>query len=162
MKSFLRTLLILAVIALVLIQFFRPVKNIGEAEGEKSLVVLHKAPDAVRDSLREACYDCHSNNTRYPWYAEVQPVAWWMASHIKDGRRKFNLSEFGRYEPKKAAHKLEELINEVKEGEMAPGYYKALHAKARFNFEQSAELTAWAAGIQKQIAATVTEKPDTH
>ena len=94
-----KILLGLAVVFLV-IQFIRPAKNLSAATafaGPADITVLHPPSPAVRQILAESCYDCHSNHTRYPWYAEIQPVSWWLAHHIKEGRRELNFSEFGNF-----------------------------------------------------------------
>ena len=111
--------LLLALAALLLvIQVFRPAKNLAAAEpftGPNEITVLHPASPEVKQILAVACYDCHSNRTRYPWYAEVQPVSWWLANHIRDGKRHLNFSEFGTYNAKRQAKKLDEIVDEVKD-----------------------------------------------
>src|SRR6267142_1784670 len=87
---------------LVAIQFYRPARNLSAAPGPNDINVKHPLPPAVKTLLANACYDCHSNNTRYPWYADVQPIAWWLGRHIDEGKRHLNFSEFGRYPPKRA------------------------------------------------------------
>ena len=86
------------VIVLVGIQFIRPARNIAApGPNPNDLTVLHPTPSAVKVILEKACYDCHSDTTRYPWYANVQPVAWWLDHHIKDGKRHLNFSQFGKF-----------------------------------------------------------------
>ncbi len=107
-----KIILALAVLLLVL-QAVRPAKNLGEAEGPDSVVKRHAVPAEVRAVLQKACYDCHSDRTVYPWYAEIQPVGWWLASHVDDGKRHLNFSRFARYDAQRAAHKLDEIVDTV-------------------------------------------------
>ena len=145
------TFLIL-VIALAGIQFIRPEKNLSaEAPGPNDLTVMYPPSTEVRQVLERACFDCHSNNTRYPWYAEVQPVAWWLADHVKEGKAHFNFSTFGTYTAKKQLHKLEELMDEVQDGEMPLASYKLVNADARLTPDEVKSLIVWARSVHDQI-----------
>jgi hypothetical protein len=127
-------------------QFFRPEKNLAPGgPGPDDLTVLRPPPAEVKAVLQRACYDCHSNHTRYPWYAEVQPVAWWLANHVKEGKSHFNFSTFGTYSAKRQARKLSELLDEVEEGNMPLASYKLAHAEARLTPAEIKALMAWAA-----------------
>src|SRR5471032_791043 len=92
---------------LVAIQFARPTKNLGGPPGPNDLMVKYAPPPAVRQVLTVACYDCHSNHTRYPWYAEVQPVGWWLESHVNDAKHAVNFSEFATYSTKRQLRTLD-------------------------------------------------------
>jgi hypothetical protein len=143
---------LLALLAVfVIIQFFRPEKNQSAAATPDDLFAHYQAPDSLKQLVKSACYDCHSNNTTYPWYAQVQPVAWWLDDHIKEGKREFNFSEFASYPAKKADHKMEELIEMVKGEEMPLQSYTIIHDDARLTNEQRVALTDWAAKIRKEI-----------
>ena len=104
-----RKILLLFLALFIIIQFFRPVKNISEKVEAYHITTRYKVPDTVQQILKASCYDCHSNNTVYPWYAEVQPVAWWLNSHIEDGKRGLNFSEFMTYPIRRQYRKLEEV-----------------------------------------------------
>jgi hypothetical protein len=93
--------------------------------------------------LEVACYDCHSNNTRYPWYANVQPVAWWLQGHVKEGKQHLNFSEFTTYAPKKQHHKFEEIKEAVTDGWMPLDSYKWIHKDAVLTKEQSEAIAKW-------------------
>src|ERR1700733_12201856 len=116
MKIFKRILIFLLVILIVL-QAFRTPKN-SSGEMTKDISKSYIVPPDVKIILAKACNDCHSNNTRYPWYAEIQPVSWWLGDHIKDGKRHLNFNEFDGYRIARQYKKLEECIKEVKEGGM--------------------------------------------
>lgn len=127
MKKIIKTILLIALLALVVMQFIRPDKNEGGYESVATFEAETKPSEAVRGILKESCYDCHSNHTRYPWYAEVAPVSYWLADHVKDGKKHFNVSEWEGYSVKKKDHKMEELIEEVEEGEMPLESYTWTH-----------------------------------
>ena len=78
-----KKILIVIVIVLLAIQFFRPDRNIGSQASSTDISAVVSVPDPVKVILQNACYDCHSNNTTYPWYANIQPTGWWLAGHIK-------------------------------------------------------------------------------
>jgi hypothetical protein len=149
-----KILLALAVL-LGAIQAIRPAKNLSAAEpftGKNEITVLHPASPEVRQILAASCYDCHSNTTHYPWYAEVQPVGWWLAKHVKDGRRHLNFSEFGTYTTKRQMKKLEEVCDEVKDHGMPLKSYTLVHDDARLTAPQAAALIQWAEAAQDKIA----------
>ena len=74
----------------VVIQFIRPAQNTTEGTPATDVCTQFNVPPDIKSVLHTACYDCHSDNTRYPWYAEVQPVGWWLTSHIKEAKRHLN------------------------------------------------------------------------
>ena len=153
MKKFLfRRLLPVLALGLVAIQFVRPVRNIAAAPSPDDLSVKYPLPAEVRRLLEQACYDCHSNTTRYPWYESVQPVAWWIDYHVRSGKAQLNFSEFGAYSAKRAARKLDTLVNEVEQGGMPLPSYTWLHPAARLTAEQKKQLTAWADALHDQLA----------
>ena len=84
---------------LVVIQFFQPEKNqAAELSPNDIAHVYSDMPTDIKTLLQNKCYDCHSNNTKYPWYAHTQPVAWWIANHVKEGKQELNFSEFALYD----------------------------------------------------------------
>lgn len=139
----------------IIIQFFRPEKNQSAAATPNDLFAHYPANDSLKQLIKTACYDCHSNNTTYPWYSQVQPVAWWLDDHIKEGKRKFNFSEFATYPAKKADHKMEELIEMVKENEMPLQSYTFIHADARLTPAQRVAMTEWASQVRKEIQPNI-------
>ena len=153
MKKRLRLSLLILVAALVAIQFFHPKENLGPTGGPNDLTVRYAVPANVRTLLDAACYDCHSNHTRYPWYANVQPVAWWLNHHISEARRELNFSEFGAYPARRAAHKLGSVVKEVEEGGMPLASYRLAHPEARLTAEQKKQITDWAQALKDKIPA---------
>ena len=88
MKKIIKKLFLFLTIAFVLIQFFRPEKNKNTDPSAiaKDITTVYTVPDSVKNILKSSCYDCHSNNTDYPWYSNIQPVTWWQNNHIKEGK----------------------------------------------------------------------------
>lgn len=148
-------ILIGLLVILVIIQFIKPDKNQSSADTPNDIFAHYQAPDSIKQLIHTACYDCHSNNTVYPWYAEVQPVAWWLADHVNEGKSELNFSEFASYAPKKADKKLDELVEKVKEGEMPLKSYTILHGNARLSDAQRLAITDWAEQVRGQIKPNI-------
>lgn len=138
--------ILLAVLGVfTLIQFIRPARN-SSNDRTQDISTKYYVPLQVNSILQSACNDCHSNKTVYPWYAEVQPMGWWLNKHITDGKKDLNFSTFTKLPIAVQNHKLEEVIEMVKEGEMPlPSYtYLGLHSEARLTNEQRELIVAWA------------------
>jgi hypothetical protein len=129
----------------LLAQFLRPEKNLSDDQTH-AISTKYPVPDSVAAILKVACNDCHSNKTTYPWYAEIQPVAWWLSDHVKDGKRHFNLSDFTTRRIAFQNHKLEEMIEQIEKGEMPlPSYTNfGLHSEAKLTAQQKRILVSWA------------------
>lgn len=153
MKKIFRYTALFLLAALIIIQFFRPKKNKQEGEAINHISKVYAIPDEVSTILKKACYDCHSNNTRYPWYANIQPVAWWLAKHVKGGKKELNLSEFAGYNPRRQYKKMEEVIDEVKVGKMPLNSYTWTHKDARLSDEEKGNITSWAQAVMDTMKA---------
>jgi len=140
------------VVLLAAAQFVRPARNQAAIPSPNDISVKHPVPSNVQALLHRACYDCHSNTTRYPWYAEVQPVRWWLDDHIADARRHLNFSEFGTYPAKRAAKKAEEIADNVAHREMPLKSYTWMHPEARLTPEEIKLVTEWAEKLHDEIA----------
>ena len=151
MKTLKRILVVLAVI-LVVLQAFRTPKN-DSNDTAKDITKTYPVPEDVRTILAKSCNDCHSNRTKYPWYAAVQPVSWWLGDHIKDGKRHLNFNEFDGYRIARQYKKLEECIDEVKEGEMPLPSYTLLHKEAILTDAEKQTLYNWCDNIRDSIKA---------
>lgn len=152
MKAF-KVVLIVLLVVLIVIQFFHPAKNIATAQSPNHIAAVYNQPDNVRSILNKACNDCHSNNTQYPWYNNIQPVAWWLDHHVQEGKHELNFDEFGTYPLRKQYHKLEELTEMVKEGEMPLSSYTLIHTNASLTDKEKATLTGWADSIRAVMRA---------
>ncbi|HRG54474.1 MAG TPA: heme-binding domain-containing protein [Lacunisphaera sp.] len=141
-------------VILLTIQFFPAARNVSPAApGPNDITVMYPTPPAVKAVLAESCYDCHSDNTRYPWYTHIQPVGWWMQYHVNEGKAELNFSQFGTYAPKRARHKLEETIKTTRDREMPLASYLITHRQAKLTVLQIQQVVDWADGIRAGIPA---------
>ena len=97
--------------------------------------------------IKSACYDCHSNKSKHPWYSSIAPVSWWIYDHVEEGREHLNFSEWANYSAERKAHKAEECIEEVEEGEMPMWSYQIAHSEARLSDEELSTLMDWFSSI---------------
>ncbi|WP_396638454.1 heme-binding domain-containing protein [Maribacter sp. R77961] len=141
MKTF-KKILIVLLIALIGLQFYRPEKNDATYRDVAAFETETKPTAEIKTILESKCYDCHSNKTEYPWYAEISPVSLLIADHVEEGNEHFNVSAWDSYTDKKKDHKLDELIEEVEEGEMPESGYALLHGD--ISEEEKEALMAWA------------------
>jgi len=141
----------IVIIGFIVIQFFRPGLNVSTKVPEANITAHYATSESVQYILKNACYDCHSNNTEYPWYSKVQPITWFLADHVLKGKKKLNFDEFYTYPLKKQDHKLEELIEVVRDNEMPLKPYPVMHTDARLTEIQKQQLIDWAKGIREQI-----------
>lgn len=140
-------------IAFIVIQAFRPARNNSGQRLATDVTNVVQVPDTVLRILHAACYDCHSNNTRYPWYMNVQPVAWMMASHVKEGKSNLNFSEFGSYSKRKQANKLRSIGEAVKEGSMPLSSYILMHKEAKITEAEKRAITEWALKAKDSLSS---------
>ena len=141
---------------LVIIQFIHPTKNTNDASAllVNDISKQYIVQDNANQILQTSCYDCHSNNTNYPWYSKIQPVAWWLNNYIEEGKREINFSEFVNYRIGRQYKKLEEIIEQLKEDEMPLSSYTLLHKNAILNANQKLMITNWASAIRDTTKAT--------
>lgn len=148
----LRKILIIFLIAFIVIQFFRPEKNISTVPSDKDIATVYVTPENVQQILARSCYDCHSNNTKYPWYAEVQPLAWYLDDHIREGKDELNFSEFANYSVARQFKKMKECIQELKEDKMPMKSYTLLHSDAKLSDADKQVITDWCEAIRKTLS----------
>jgi len=127
----------------VAIQFIRPNRNNDGKVPGLVFVNLYAVPDRLDQILREACYDCHSNNTRYPWYTNFQPIGWILAGHIKKGKSNINFSEFNSYSSRRQISKLKAISDQVEDNKMPLKSYKLFHKKARLSAQEKKLIITW-------------------
>lgn len=148
-----KKILIVLALVLVVLQFIRPAQNLS-ANTTKDISTLYPMPSDVKLIVDKACADCHSNKTAYPWYATIQPVAFWLADHVNEGKSEFNFNEFAGYRIAKQNHKLEEVIEQIKEGEMPLYSYTLIHRDAQLTDAEKATLINWCQNIMDTLKAT--------
>lgn len=142
-----RKIMYVLLAAFIVIQFIHPAKNTSKGLQPNTIGNNYAIPADVKTILGKACNDCHSNNTRYPWYAKIQPVDWWLNKHVVDGKKDLNFDEFTNRAPRYQYHKMEEVIEMVKEREMPLKSYTWTHKDARLNSNEREMLTGWAQSV---------------
>lgn len=151
MKKILPRLLLVLGLAFIVIQFFGPAKTNPPVDETKTITAGAPVPTEIATVLHRACYDCHSNQTRWPWYSNVAPVSWFVIDHVIEARKELNFSEWAAYSQKRMKRKLEEIKDEVEEGEMPLKSYLPLHPDAKLSPEDVQALSAWAIAERERL-----------
>lgn len=131
-------------IVIIVIQFIHPARNIDGQVSPTDIFKVVSVPKNVELLLRNDCYDCHSNNTNYPWYINVQPVGWILANHISNGKKELNFSDFGSYTNRRQQSKLKAIASQIKDSEMPLYSYTVMHKNARLTKVEKALIIDWA------------------
>jgi hypothetical protein len=139
-----KQVLVVFIVILILVQFIKVDKN-ESTDLSYDISTSYPVSNDLSQLLKVSCYDCHSNNTTYPWYSEIQPVAWWLDHHVQDGKKHLNFSEFTKSRISVQNHKFEEIIEMVEDKEMPlPSYtYLGLHPQANLTDNQRDLIVNW-------------------
>jgi cbb3-type cytochrome oxidase cytochrome c subunit len=143
------TLVIIA--ALIIIQFFQPEKNITKAATTDEIFFQVQCDQLVKKNIVNACFDCHSNNTRYPFYFKFAPVSWMMARHVKEGKSKLNFSEWAKYDKKEQLKHLDDICEVVTDGEMPLKSYTFMHSSAILNKDDVENICKWTDTASEEV-----------
>ena len=138
-----RRILIIVFLILLVLQLFQIDKVPKERPKSVAFIQLENQPKVVAKGFMEACFNCHSNTTRYPWYSYIQPVGWWLRSHVRGGRMHMNFSEWDQYDDTKRRDVLRECRDEIEAGNMPLKSFTWLHPRARLTDAQRAALINW-------------------
>lgn len=142
-KKILLRILIAILIIFIAIQFIRPDRNISGKILQTDISKTFNIPGDVHNLLKNACYDCHSNNTNYPWYSNIQPVGWFLADDVKNGKAQINFSEFGSLSKRRQISKLRGIETQIKDDAMPLPTYRLMHEDARLTDAQKELLINW-------------------
>lgn len=154
MKKVLKITAILIAAAFLFVQFFRPDFTNPAVNRAESLEAATEVPENVREILKRSCYDCHSNETVYPWYSNFQPSAWFLEDHIRAGRDELNFSVWNTYETNRKRRKLDEICEETKERLMPLPSYLWIHWDAQLSDEEINVLCEWTTGESERLAVS--------
>lgn len=135
----------------ILIQLVPANKPDVTVDNPNDLLVNNSVPSNIESMLRTSCYDCHSNETIYPWYAYVAPVSFLVSKDTREGRRELNFSEWEKLDFDEQAEMLEEIAEEVEEGEMPMKIYPITHPKAKLSDENREEIENWALSMAESL-----------
>ena len=147
MKVF-KIIVVVLLVAFVGIQFIPTNRNHSEEVPPSDFMLVKNVPTEVKSILMISCYDCHSNNTQYPWYQRVQPVSWYLEGHIEDGKEELNFSDFGSYSDRMQKAKMRSIISQVEDGKMPLPSYTLLHPEAELTAEEKQLLVKWIEEMQ--------------
>jgi len=139
-KKFLKWTLSAVIAVFALLQLFNPSRENPPVAND--FITAAQPPASVAAAIRAACYDCHSYETRWPWYSRIAPVSWLVAADVNEGRENFDLSDWPA-EPALAAKKLGRINEELDYREMPPKKYTLIHAAARLTEAQRKEIMDW-------------------
>ena len=139
MKIFKR-IAIMLLIVLVGIQFVPTMRNQSDTIPRTDFMLVNDVPETIQKKLQVSCYDCHSNNTQYPWYNKVQPVTWFLEGHIKEGKAELNFNEWDSLSNRRKKSKLRSIIKQIESGEMPLDSYTLIHKDAKFSKEETNEI----------------------
>ncbi|MCI0485515.1 MAG: heme-binding domain-containing protein [Blastocatellia bacterium] len=137
-------------------QIVRPEKTNPPVDTGRTLQAHAEVPPEVDAILKRACYDCHSNETKWPWYSNVAPASWFVTDHVNHGRKHLNFSDWARVsehaEKQDAEAKLDEIIEEVKGRNMPLSSYLSLHPEAKLSDEDIKVICDWARAERERLA----------
>lgn len=139
-----KKVLFVVLVVIIAIQFIQPDRNENGQVLSTDISKTVFVPENAQTVLKDACYDCHSNHTVYPWYTYVQPVGLILAGHIKNGKSELNFSEFGSYSIRKQKNKLTSIVNSLRDKTMPLSSYTIIHKNARLTKDEKAIIIDWA------------------
>jgi hypothetical protein len=140
-------------IVLIAIQFIQPARNKNGQVLPTAISNNYSLPENVQATLKTACYDCHSNSTQYPWYANIQPVRSFLDWHIKEGKEELNFSEFGSYSHRRQINKFKSIANSIDDGSMPLSSYTLMHKNARLSPAEKISIINWARKTADSLSA---------
>lgn len=131
---------IVLLVAFVGIQFIPTTRNQSDTVPSTDFILVNNVPETIQKKLQVSCYDCHSNNTQYPWYNKIQPAAWFLEDHIKEGKVELNFNEWDSLSSRRKASKLRSIIKQIESGEMPLDSYTLIHTDAKFSEAEAKEI----------------------
>jgi hypothetical protein len=143
-----KRILVYLLFALIIIQVIPVDKSLPSADPKNDFITFNQTPAAEAQLLKNACYDCHSNHTKYPWYAKVAPISMWIQGHVNHARDELNFSLWNSYSDKRKDHKLEESIELIQEQEMPLKSYTLIHSEARLTQSERDLLIQYFKGLR--------------
>lgn len=138
------------ILIFIIIQMIQPARNIdyGQEVSSSDISKVYQVPKNIQSTLINSCYDCHSNSTHYPLYSYIQPLSFYIESHIKKGKKELNFNEWGNYSKRKQTHKLESIANQIKQEKMPLSSYTYLHQGTKLSEKQIEEIANWIESVQ--------------
>ena len=151
MKKILQRTGIALVVIFIGMQFYRPERANPPVDPSKTLYATVPVPEEIRTVFERSCFDCHSNETRWPWYSEIAPAMWVVAADVDEGREHLNLSDFGNYKPLSAVAKLDMICEQLLNGNMPMPNYLTLHPGAAVSKEEVDRVCDWVESVRDSL-----------
>ena len=152
MPKLAKSILIVLVVAFLAIQVVRPERTNPPVDPSRTIHSQLQPPAEVAGILERSCNDCHSSQTRWPWYSNVAPTSWLLVSHVNHAREHLNLSEWAKYERKDADELLEEICEETSKGEMPLPSYLLIHRSSKLSAQDVRTLCEWSKAARERLA----------
>ena len=138
-------------LAFVGIQFIPATRNQSDLIPETDFMLVNKVPETIQKKLQVSCYDCHSNNTKYPWYNKIQPVTWFLENHIEEGKAELNFNEWDSLSNRRKKSKLRSIIKQIESGEMPLESYTLIHKDATFTEAEAVEMISYITQLKDSL-----------
>ena len=153
MKGWMKTILKWTIISLGVLflgaQLFRPERTNPESNPKNSVLSDTTIPPSILSAFKRSCFDCHSNETQWPWYSAVTPVNYLVAKDVVSGRRHLNFSEWGNYKPGRKLSMFDEIYDQVSHNEMPLPRYLPLHPHAKLTDQEKKAIMDWSEAAQE-------------
>jgi len=146
-----KNIVLVLMVAFVGIQFIPTKRNQSDTVPLTDFMLVNKVPNNIKNKLQVSCYDCHSNNTNYPWYNKIQPVAWFLEDHINEGKAELNFSEWGSLSNRRKSSKLRSIIKQIESDKMPLEFYKSIHKDAEFSEEEKTTIIQWITQLKDSL-----------
>ena len=143
--------MLVLVIGFVGIQFIPANLNQSNIIPKEDIIQYYNPPEEISTMLKNSCYDCHSNNTVYPWYNKLQPVSFLLEGHIEKAKEELNFSNFNTYSKRKQKSKLKSIISQIEDGEMPLKGYVWMHENAKLSDKDKTVLTTWVEKLKDSL-----------
>ena len=146
-----KIIILVLLVAFVGIQFVPTERNQSDMDPVTDFMLVNTVSKDIKNKLQVSCYDCHSNNTQYPWYNKIQPVSWILEGHIKDGKEELNFNEWDLLSSRRKASKLRSIIKQIESSEMPLSSYTLIHKDAKFSDREKKELIEWITQLKDSL-----------
>lgn len=150
-KTIIKIIVLILFIGFIGLQFIPRTYNQSDKLLETDITKTFEVPNDVQNILKTSCYDCHSNNTNYPWYHKVQPAAWYLEGHIKEGREELNFSKFGSYSDRRQKSKFKSILSQIESDQMPLPSYTYIHWDAKLSTQEKQILKDWINSVKKGL-----------
>ncbi|NQX81620.1 MAG: heme-binding domain-containing protein [Flavobacteriaceae bacterium] len=146
-----KKIIVAVVLILIAIQFVPVKENISDIIPSTDMLKMLDAPENVATIFKESCYNCHSNNTNYPWYSQISPVSLFVDHHIAEGKDELDFSDFGNYSTKRKSKKLREIVEEIEDDKMPLTSYLVMHGEAKLSEEEKTIIIDWVTKVKSSL-----------